>query len=440
MFNLIVKKYILKFFVAILFLLCAQVLYSQSTITLNKAIEIALQNNLEIQIAQNETEIARNNNSIGNAGLLPNISLNASENPALTNINQKFTNGTEINRNNVFSHALNANILATYTLFDGKRYAIKQKLELGEIASNLMLKNKIQEIINQVIVNYSNIIKQQKYLTVLKQLSELSKQRLTIVITKKQAGLANNTDLYLAELENENIHQNEISQMTLIKNAYSQLNTTLNIKLDSSYILEDFKLSEMPLLKQNLDSLLNNNLQLLLANNSVKIAQQTEKEISAARLPNIKLSGAYNYNLAQSQAGFSLLNQNYGPQAGINLSIPLFNGYVNQRNYANAQVMAKTAQLQQQLTLQTIQNTYLQAWLNYSTALEQLKSDNENIERAKKYIDLMQLRFKAGESTIIELKEAQRTFEDALYSQINNQYITKLAESQLLYLTNGLVK
>jgi outer membrane protein len=46
------------------------------TLTLDEAIQIALEKNYDIQIAKNEMAIASNNNRAGNAGMLPSLDAN----------------------------------------------------------------------------------------------------------------------------------------------------------------------------------------------------------------------------------------------------------------------------------------------------------------------------------------------------------------------------
>lgn len=423
----------------LIWLLVSNSAMAQGTLTLSQAIQTAISNNLQLQVAQNESEIAHNNNYPGNAGMMPQVTFNASDNPSLANINQKFTNGTTIERNNVFSNNIGANVTAVYTLFDGnKMYATKRKLEAADIAGRNKLRAQMQTIIGNVVQSYSNIIRQKKYLEVLQQLNTLSEQRLSIVEVRQAAGLANNTDLYLAKLDLEARKQSILAQNALIANAYTDLNLLMNIKPDSIYNIESFMLSSKPVVKAELDSMLNANPELMLSENQVEIAMQTQKEIAAARMPNIRLTGAYNYSLQQSQAGFSLYNQSMGPQAGLLLSVPLFTGSINANNYRNAGLNLENARLQQQQTLQNIRGSYAMAWQNYSAAKLQIQSDSAALIIAKDYMDLMQARFKAGQNTIIELKEAQRSYEEIQYRYISNQYILKLAETQLLALTGQL--
>ena len=413
---------------------------AQSIITLDHAVEIALKNNLDLLIASNDSKQAENNNHAGNAGMLPNVSLNVSDNPSLSNINQKFTNGTIIEKNAVSSNNFNAGIVFTYTLFDGKKmFATRRKLEIQDEAAQNKFNAQVQTVISNVILNYSNITRLKEYLIVLNLLQDLSQQRLEIISARQIAGLANNTDLFLAQLDLETRKQNINTQKSSINKAYNSLNLVLNIKIDSLYGVEDVFKNIKSLQKDNLDELLRNNPENQWAINQYNIALQAQKEIDAARLPLLKLNGAYNYTLSQSAAGFSLYNQSTGPQAGLSLVVPLFNGNVNKSNSENAKLNVQSSEWKMSLVKQNIEVAYAQAWQDYSTAKLQLSSDSLAVNTANKYMELMQERFKLGQSTIIDLKEAQRTFEETNYRMISNWYIARIAETQLMLLTGQLI-
>ena len=191
--------------------------------------------------------------------------------------------------------------------------------------------------------------------------------------------------------------------------------------------------------KSNLDALLLNNPDKQWAMNQYNIAVQAQKEIDAARQPLLKLNGAYNYTLSQSSAGFSLFNQSMGPQAGISLVVPLFNGNISKSNSENAKLNIQSSEWRLESIRQNIQTTYEHAWQDYSAAKLQLESDSIAVLTANKYILLMQERFKLGQSTIVDLKEAQRTYEETNYRMISTWYIARIAETQLLLLTGQLI-
>ncbi|OBQ31961.1 MAG: hypothetical protein AN485_22750, partial [Anabaena sp. MDT14b] len=302
----------------------------------------ALDNNLQIQIARNDAEIARKQNSAGAAGMLPSVTLNASDNPSLTNLKQELSNGTLIERDNVLSNNVNANISLGYTLFDGmKMFATRKRLKEMEALGTNKLKAQIQNMVSTVIQKYSYLVAQKASLVLVEQLLDISKQRLDLVKIRLQAGLANNTDLYLAQLDIDTRNQNLINQQVLIKNSYADLNTILNLPVDSVYDIDAILITNNGLQKSQLDTAFNNNPELLMAENNVEITLQSQKELQGVRLPTLRLNAAYGYALTQSQAGFTLLNQNYGPNAGISFALPLYNGNVNANNVSVAKLQTK---------------------------------------------------------------------------------------------------
>lgn len=424
-------------FFSLLFLLNAQA----QTLELGDAIKTALKNNLELQVVSNEAVKANNSNHPGNAGMLPSVSININETPALTDINQKFTNNTTIERNNVFSNNLNASLVVAYTLYDGsKMFAIKDRLELQDAAGKRLFEKNVQSLVSQVIGAYGDINRQNELLKVLEFLEKLAMVRLDLVEVRHEAGLANKTDLFLAKLDLESRKQAVISQSSTLKSAFVNLNKLLNFPSDSSYLVKSAELTSSRFDLATLEAMIANNPDILLAQDRLDISMATQREISSARLPLVRLTGAYNYNLSQSQAGFSLYNQGMGTQLGLGISIPLYNGSVNKVNIENAKLDVMNSDLQKRIIIRDVNGQLHQAWYDYEAAVLQLKSDSTSLKDAKDYIELMDMKFKEGQATILELIEAQSVFIETNYRYINNVYIQKLAETQLLLLTGKLVE
>jgi len=417
-------------------------LFSQSgTLTLQDAMDIALKNSLQIEVARNDFEISQNNNHAGNAGMLPSVTLNVTDNPSLTNIHQELVNGTIIKSDNVGANTFNANIQVGFTLFDGgKMFATRERFRELERLGESNLKATIQNTLSDVIQAYSNVVTQEKYTRVLQELLRVSNARKDLVGAQKDAGLANNTDVFLAQLDVDSRNQAIISQQVAVKNAITAMNVLLNIPADSTYQLQDELEVNSTLDKATLEGLFKNNPEYIAAENQARVALQMQKEMSAARYPQLGLTASYGYNLAQSQAGFSLFNQTYGPAGLITLSVPLFSGNVNARNYQNAKLAYESAQLQQEQTLLTLSSSFEQAWQLYSVALVQVENDKSSVATARQYVDLMEQRYNLGQSTVVDFREAQRSFEETNYRLISNQYLLKLAETDLLRLTGQLIK
>lgn len=426
---------------ALVVLQTTNALAQDGVLTLNDAIDRALKEGFQIEIARNDLEIAHNNNHAGNAGMLPTVRLNVSENPSLTNIHQELVNGTVIKSNNVGAHAFNANLQIGFTLFDGgKMFATRERYRELERLGETNVKATIQNTLSDVIQAYTYAVTQQKYLRVLEELLSVSESRKSIVEAQQASGMANNTDLFLAQLDVDSRKQAIASQRVAIKNAIVTLNSLLNLPADTTYQLQTELEVNKSLDKATLESQFKNNPEYVFAESQTKVALQMQKEMSAARFPQLGLTAQYGYTLSQSQAGFSLFNQNYGPAGIITLSVPLFSGNVNARNYKNSTLEYENAKLQQEQTILSLRSSFEQAWQTYSIALEQVANDEKSVATAQQYVNLMEQRYNLGQSTVVEFREAQRSFEETNYRYISNQYLLKLAETDLLRLTGQMVR
>ena len=76
-------------FLIISFLFINASISQDSVLTAKDVVDIAVKENLDIQIAQSDVEIASINNNWGNAGMFPTITAQATNTEAVSNLNQK---------------------------------------------------------------------------------------------------------------------------------------------------------------------------------------------------------------------------------------------------------------------------------------------------------------------------------------------------------------
>lgn len=74
----------------------------------------------------------------------------------------------------------------------------------------------------------------------------------------------------------------------------------------------------------------------------------------------------------------------------------------------------------------------------YQSSIEQLENQKKNYALSKQLLDLTLQRFELIQATIIDVREAQRSFEEAGYRLINLNYAAKAAEIELKRLSNTL--
>ena len=82
-----------------LILLLAGNLQAQEKLSLEQAVQLALENNFDIKLNKNDVEQAKNNVSRANAGMLPIVTGNFSTNNTVSNTKQTLSSGQQQERN-----------------------------------------------------------------------------------------------------------------------------------------------------------------------------------------------------------------------------------------------------------------------------------------------------------------------------------------------------
>ncbi|RZL07570.1 MAG: TolC family protein, partial [Hymenobacter sp.] len=113
------------------------------------------------------------------------------------------------------------------------------------------------------------------------------------------------------------------------------------------------------------------------------------------------------------------------------LSVPLYTGGVNKRLVDIARLNTRTAELQRTAQQKDYRLNALKAWEAYQQQLNLVTTAEESYTTARKLLKLVQLRLDAGLSTLVDVKLAQQSFEDAGYRLVNYRYAAKSAEITL---------
>jgi outer membrane protein TolC len=421
-------------------MLLSHAAYSQQRFTLADVVNTTLKNSLDIEIAKNNLEINSINNNIGNAGGLPTVNLNANYNENSTSVNQKLNNGNTIQRAGARANTLTPNLQASILLFNGFRVKATQKrLQELELMSKEQLNAQIQNVVAEAMVKYYDIVRQQSYFRTIGQSIELSAKRLEILQAKKEAGLSNNVEIYQAEVDLNARKQELQSQQLILDQAKTDLLNIMNLKPDMKIDIQDTILVDKSVVLDSVMKMIPLNPQLLSANQMIRVSEQAEKEIQAQRYPAIRFNAGFNYNRNYSQAGLFILNQSYGPFAGINLQMPLYNGGNLKRQEKTARIDVKNATLQRDNLVNTLEAGAVRTYQGYRNALQQREAELKNYATAQTLLELIMERYKLNQATILDLREAQKSFEDAGYRLVNLSYAAKVAEIELKRLSSTLL-
>jgi len=425
------KIMIKRFFIQIVLLLPLTV-GAQIGLSLQSAVDTALKNNFDIRIARNNAFIGKINNKLGMAGALPSVNFNAVDNESFTNIDQKLNSGAEIKKNNSVANNLTSGISASITLFNGlKVISAKSRLNCQQKQSELILNQQVQNIMAAVMIKYYDIIRQLGYLKVLQNSVDVSRKKLEIVSERSKAGMANEADMLQAQIDLNLSEQNMKSQALVVDQAKTDLLQLICVKKHFEYDVKDSILVDESIVSDSVYRFMMRNPQLLSAEQQIKISEFTAKEVAAQRYPSLKLNAAYNFNLTKSDAGLTIFNQNYGPMAGLSLQIPLFNGNVYNIQHKTALYNVNDSKLQKESLLGAMLADAIKTYQSYKNNLQQMKSQQGNLVLAGKLVRIVLEKFRLNQSTILDVKTAQSSYESNAYLLLNLQYAAKASEIEL---------
>jgi outer membrane protein TolC len=131
-----------------------------------------------------------------------------------------------------------------------------------------------------------------------------------------------------------------------------------------------------------------------------------------------------------------LLNQSYGPSGAIALGIPIFNGSIYKRQEKVAEINVQNAGLQRDILIRDYTSNAVRTFQAYSTNLQQLETGRKNLELAQKLLNLVLLRYQYREATILEVRQAQESFQNTAFALTNLTFAAKSSEIELQRLIN----
>jgi outer membrane protein TolC len=404
-----------------------------SLISAREAVDIALQNNLRVQIAKSDQDIARINNNWGNAGKWPTVAANINNTFSVSNLNQQLANGSEIKRDGATTNALNANLAATWRIYNGMRVrATKARFEELEKVSDITFKQEITRITYDVLVTYYNLVRLNLQVKATGAIIELAKERQLIAETRFNVGSAAKTDMLQASIDLNAVLVNLENIYRSIKVTKSTLNNLLQRNPDAPLAVSDstfdIKLVNLAEYKAKIET---QNYDLMLAQRDRAILIEDRKIINSQRLPILSLNSVTSYSRSKASGGFFLTNQTFGPNIGIGLAIPIYNS-----NIFKTQLRVNEAQQKQQQLLTDQLRNELQrdmqiAYEEYDNAIRTSEIERANVKLAEENNFISTERFRKLQGNSIELRQAQESLSNAQDRFIDARFRIVLASTTM---------
>jgi outer membrane protein TolC len=439
-----IQKYIML--VVVLFIEGASI-HAQEIISLEDAIQTALENNHKIKIRRYDAQIKAKQVNPAMVGARPTINANASyefgwSDASIETLNLapggEATNTIELDG---ISNDVIIGAEISMTLLDGK--ASKYRLEqLGQISQMAQLQ--IQQTIEQTVASVSNaylqMAQQQAAIAITQQSIALTNERLKR--TKEDASYGTSSSLkYLqieVDLKTDSATLN--NQLLAYANARRSLNQLMGQSPNTIFQVQaEVSSNRSLLLSELLSALRQNSVLLKLNNKNIELANIDVKLSQAAYKPRLQAYANANFTYLQNDANFLQSNTTIGPNIGVRFQYPIFDWGARKIKEESAIMTMEQRRMEQIDTEEYLIKELYNAYATYENTIEQLRIEESNIGLFESNLKNMQNMYQMGTVTNTDVRSAQLNYNAAQNRISNYQYLIKQAEVQLYLLSGQLV-
>ncbi|HWI91708.1 MAG TPA: TolC family protein [Flavisolibacter sp.] len=437
----------LKWSIGVVVLVFGNIASAQDTLTVEKAIATALNNNYDILLSRQDSASVAISNEYRNAVFLPTLNANST---VLFNNNaqrSKFASGKDTTRTGIHTSNLNASLNLNWTLFDGFRMFIaRDRLDVATIRGSLVIKNQVVNTVSDVIKTYYDIVRQKQLLKNIQEQMTLSADRLRLAQYKLDIGVGIKPDVLQAQIDYNTQHAAQINQLSVIDQRKHDLNRLMNVPQTVDYEVIDTILVTSDLVLGNLmNGIEESSPALRLVRTEIDLAHLDVREAKALRFPTVGFTSAYSFarntnNSVVNPVAQALFNQNRGFNYGFTASIPIFNRFTAKQQMRQAELAVNYSQLQLENQQSIVNTNILNNYRSYVAQREIVGVNDSSVVLARENLSIERERYRLGATTFIELRQAEENLANAITNSITTRYNLKVAETELLRLRGDLVR
>ena len=403
------------------------------TLTLDKALEIALDENPTIKVAAEEIALKKVASKEAWQSLLPEASLNGSLDHTIKAAEMKL-NDMSFKMGQDGTNTANAGLSINLPLFAPAVYRAMSMTKTDiELAVEKSRASEL-DLINQVTKAYYQLMLAQDSYEVLQGSYKLAEDNFNVVNAKYQQGAVSEFDKISAEVQMRSIKPNVISAANAVTLAKLQLKVLMGITADVDIKTDDNLTNYESMLFANQlkeeDMSLENNTTMKQFELNMKLLEKNVKSLKTNFMPTLSMSFSYQYqSLYNPNIHYFDYTWSNSSSLMFNLSNPLYRASnftkVKSTRIQMRQLDWNRIDTERKLTMQVV--SYRN---NMTASSEQVVSNKENVMQAEKAVQIAGKRYEVGKGTVLELNSSQVSLTQAqlTYNQSIYDYLVAKAD------------
>lgn len=413
-----------------------------NVLDLRECLRIGLENNFDLQIARNQELVSENNVTLGNAGYLPQVNVSSGYNLRSSNTDQIPAEGDEVVENrNSNTQTLDAGVNLNWSLFEGFRVQTNYKrLKELQSAGELYTRLEMENLIANLTAEYYNYVQQQIRLGNLQYAVSLSKERLRIVEARYQVGSLSRLDLQQAKVDFNADSSQLIQQYEILNRSRIKLNELMGVDVESEFIAQDTTIifNESLAKDELFDRTMAQNTFLQISESNLTLSELELRNLRSRNYPYLRLNAGYGFTHYNYNSGNLERQRNWGPNVGLTLGYTLFDGFNRKREQKNQQIIIRNRELEVERDKLVIESDFANMWMAYQNNIELTNLEIESLENATINYEIAMERYRIGDLSGLELREAQNSLLEAEQRLLTAQYNTKLYEISLMQISGNI--
>ena len=403
------------------------------TLTLDKALEIALDENPTIKVAAEEIALKKVASKEAWQSLLPEASLNGSLDHTIKAAEMKL-NDMSFKMGQDGTNTANAGLSMNLPLFAPAVYRAMSMTKTDiELAVEKSRASKL-DLVNQVSKAYYQLMLAQDSYEVLQGSYKLAEDNFNVVNAKYQQGAVSEFDKISAEVQMRSIKPNVISAANAVTLAKLQLKVLMGITADVDIKTDDNLTNYESMLFANQlkeeDMSLENNTTMKQFELNMKLLEKNVKSLKTNFMPTLSMSFSYQYqSLYNPNINFFDYTWSNSSSLMFNLSIPLYRAS-NFTKVKSARIQMRQLDWNRIDTERKLNMLVVSYRNNMTASSEQVVSNKENVMQAEKAVQIAGKRYEVGKGTVLELNSSQVSLTQAqlTYNQSIYDYLVAKAD------------
>ncbi len=333
-----------------------------------------------------------------------------------------------------YTTSLNLNVL----LYDfGKTGNSLEAAQWGTRSSERDRERTVQDVVLNVKQAYFGLLAARNLVDVSQKRMEQTESHLRQAEAFFRAGSKPRFDVTRAEVDVNNARLALVNARNTVRIQTIVLNNAMGIDPGQATDVEPVPQAEYRIgtLEQSQEDALRNRPELLKAAADIEAAKARLRTEEAGYYPTLSAGGAYNWSAGTASMGQFQGDVGNSWNAGITLSVPLFQGGMTRGRVGEARANLLAVQAQRDGVKQTVLLEVNQSYADMEAAQLRIQVMESSLQKARESLALAEGRYQAGIGPSLEVTDAQVAAIQAEIDRIQAQYDYHLSVARLFKAT-----